>query len=246
VQPVWEGLAKHEWTVPQLEDIQRRFQSYDFIRDSTLPLQTERAVGVLTVDLGRREGFDVLDESGVRQPYIVTLLERAFFPSGWFCEEKLNECLLVDEFVNDFIDPKTRRITPARLAIGQRHLKEVRDNVVRSPLKEHSIIGSLLVPGLYRLPPKVVAAQTAVDEAALACALERYLLVRGRAPETLDSLSPTYLEHLPNDVIEGRPYKFRRTDDGKFVLYSVAWNEQDDQGLPEDQMFDNEKRDWVW
>ena len=42
-----------------------------------------------------------------------------------------------------------------------------------------------------------------------------------------------------------------RTEDGKFVLYSVGWNEKDDGGIVamttgEHPRQDIEKGDWVW
>ncbi len=40
------------------------------------------------------------------------------------------------------------------------------------------------------------------------------------------------MERIPPDVISGQPLKYRRTDDGRFVLYSVGWNQTDDGGKP--------------
>jgi len=48
---------------------------------------------------------------------------------------------------------------------------------------------------------------------------------------------------LPNDAITGEPYKYRRTDEGLFILYSVGWNEKDDGGTVA-RIFKN--GDWVW
>jgi hypothetical protein len=91
----------------------------------------------------------------------------------------------------------------------------------------------------------------AVDEATMACALERYRLAHGEFPERLDALAPQFLGKLPHDVINGAPYHYRRTADGRFVLYSVGWNETDDggqvalaQSKPARQ--DLERGDWVW
>jgi hypothetical protein len=42
---------------------------------------------------------------------------------------------------------------------------------------------------------------------------------------------------------------YRRSFEGKFLLYSVGWNETDDDGqvgLQKNGMFDNSKGDWVW
>jgi hypothetical protein len=54
---------------------------------------------------------------------------------------------------------------------------------------------------------------------------------------------------LPKDALTGEPYKYRRADDGQFVLYSVGWNEKDDGGtvaLSEDGSVDVRNGDWVW
>jgi hypothetical protein len=42
---------------------------------------------------------------------------------------------------------------------------------------------------------------------------------------------------------------YRRTESGKFLLYSVGWNETDDGGavaLKKDGSEDRENGDWVW
>ena len=57
---------------------------------------------------------------------------------------------------------------------------------------------------------------------------------------------PQFISRLPNDLFTGEPYKYRRTDDGQFTLYSVGWNEKDDGGTPGDKWFDEKQGDWVW
>jgi hypothetical protein len=76
--------------------------------------------------------------------------------------------------------------------------------------------------------------------------LERYRLANGQFPETLEALAPRFISRAPNDVITGQPYKYRRTDDGQFILYSVGWNEKDDGGVPGKTLFDLTQGDWVW
>ena len=82
--------------------------------------------------------------------------------------------------------------------------------------------------------------QTQVHEALIACALERYRLAHNAYPETLDALVPQFLAQIPPDLIGGQPLHYRRADDGKFLLYSVGWNETDDGGKP------GSDDDWVW
>jgi hypothetical protein len=99
-------------------------------------------------------------------------------------------------------------------------------------------------------------AQSAVDLAAVACALERYRLANDELPSTLDALVPQYVAKLPHDIITGEPLKYRRTEDGGFVVYSVGFNRVDDGGEPcvhrtnwrgeRESRLDLDQNDWVW
>ena len=110
----------------------------------------------------------------------------------------------------------------------------------------HTIFASLLLPALGNISVRAATGQTATDHAALACALERYRLANGNVPEKLDVLVPQFIAQLPNDPITGDPYKYRRTDNGQFVLYSVGWNEKDDGGTPGERLYDSRDGDWIW
>jgi hypothetical protein len=110
----------------------------------------------------------------------------------------------------------------------------------------------MLLPALGNVSLKAAQTQTAVDQAVLACALERYRLANGQFPERLDALAPHFLDKLPNDVISGEPLKYRRTSDGRFILYSVGWNGKDDNGatakpaVSRNGVRDVSQGDWVW
>jgi hypothetical protein len=92
--------------------------------------------------------------------------------------------------------------------------------------------------------------QTLINEAQVVCALERYHLAHGEYPETLDPLAPRFIEQLPHDIIGGEPLRYQRTDGGKFLLYSVGWNERDDGGIVDTKSHaghdSREYGDWVW
>ena len=98
---------------------------------------------------------------------------------------------------------------------------------------------------------RLAYAQTSVDLARVAVALERYRLAHGEFPESLDALAPQFMEKIPHDIIGGQPLHYRRTDDGQFVLYSVGWNETDDGGVvgftkARRHRWTFDKGDWVW
>jgi len=67
--------------------------------------------------------------------------------------------------------------------------------------------------------------QTWVDQARIACALERCRLANGKYPDTLAALVPQFLDKIPRDIINGKPMSFARTDEQNFKLYSIGWNE---------------------
>lgn len=88
-------------------------------------------------------------------------------------------------------------------------------------------------------------AQTAVNQALVVCALERCRLARGAYPATLHDLVPEFLTVLPPDPVnvKGGPLQCRLTGPGRFRLYSIGWDEKDDNGAPLDAAG---KGDWVW
>ena len=96
------------------------------------------------------------------------------------------------------------------------------------------------IPNYSHTCRNIAKHQTQIHEALIACALERYRLAHNAYPETLDALVPQYLAQVPRDIIGGQPLHYRRTDDGKFLLYSVGWNETDDGGKP------GSDDDWTW
>jgi hypothetical protein len=94
--------------------------------------------------------------------------------------------------------------------------------------------------------------------ARISCALERYRLANGQFPDTLDTLAPHFINKIPNDVLDGKPLRYRRTPDSSYLIYSVGWNKTDDGGVAPPPKgasvewekkrgpVDPEKGDWVW
>ncbi|MCP4259630.1 MAG: hypothetical protein GY774_19285 [Planctomycetes bacterium] len=71
-----------------------------------------------------------------------------------------------------------------------------------------------------------------------ALAVERYRLTKGRLPQSLDNLVPTYLETIPTDPFDGKNLKYRTLETG-FVVYSVGEDLTDEGGAEKD----SKKRD---
>ena len=66
--------------------------------------------------------------------------------------------------------------------------------------------------------------------AVTAIALERFRLRHGEYPAQLAGLVPAFLPKAPIDLMDGKPLRYRRKDDGTFLLYSVGEDGKDDEG----------------
>ncbi len=254
ILPVWEGLAEHRWSDSQLQECQSRLQQCDFLADMKRPLDGERASGILTADLLYRQKYRVSELFGLDAPDsagsgFVNWVSRVA-PLGWYYQEQLNYCRLYENQLGGTFDAAKKRVFPGQIQTRAHELeREIAGGRLGKTLNavlHHQLLAAMLLPALGKLPLKAAMMQTATDQAALACALERFRLSTGQFPEKLDALAPRFLPRLPNDIITGESLKYRRTDDGRFVLYSVGWNEKDDGGRPGKTLFDEEQGDWVW
>jgi hypothetical protein len=253
-QPIWEGLAEHRWSEAQLQELQSRLQQYNFVADLKRQLEAERAAGILSVELLRKKLDLLLLLSDGPSPTHASLslagLIGRIVPSGWYYQEQLNYCRVYELQLAATFDASERRVWPRRIESNDHELeREISGGRLGRPLGtivRHRVVASLLLPALGRAIWRSATAQTAADQAALACALERYRLAKGQFPENLEALVPQFIARLPNDLFSGEPYKYRRTDDGQFTLYSVGWNEKDDGGVTGKTLYDDKQGDWVW
>jgi hypothetical protein len=162
-------------------------------------------------------------------------------PRGWIYQNMATYA--VEKRRLTFIyNPSTRIISPEKAENVARGITRVKRWHPYTYFAAHAI------PNVRRAWQAVALNQTLINEATIACALERYHLAHGSYPETLDSLVPQYIDTLPQDIVSGSPLKYRRTADGKFLLYSVAWNLRDDGGstVSKDHRPTADDNDWVW
>ena len=252
LQPVREGLAEHHWSDAQLRELEAHLQQYNFVADVQPGFASERAAGILITENIRRYGLRNLAHLGVTGPLLTTdwriaNLISVFSPvNGWTYHEQYHLCHASLVLVGGTMDASQRRVFPSRTETNAREFERSFASGNFSALFHHRILAGMLLPALNRIITKAAIGQTVAGEAVLACALERYRLAHSQFPDELDALVPAFVSQLPHDVITGQPYRYRWTDDGRFVLYSVGWNEKDDGGVPGKALFDEKEGDWVW
>ena len=174
-------------------------------------------------------------------------------PCGWYYLNMANATRLSQKNLGGF-DLPDNLILPGTV---KQQMSEVEAAMKHwSPWNRWAAIA---IPNSLKAIQNTAYNQTLVNEAQIVCALERYHLAHGEYPATLDALLPQFIEKLPHDIIGGLPLHYQRTEDpsaqgtdvagGKFLLYSVGWNEKDDGGtvaLTKKGAEDREHGDWVW
>lgn len=249
LQPIWEGLAERKWSEAQLREMEQRLGQNAILTPNTL--RGELAYTVLTLDQMRTQS-----ENEWRMwtlPFAQTAIPHFLIPDGWFYQNQLTIIRSYEELVLPVID-EPQRVFPAKAVANEEIIKKEYGGGV-SPyrfLVKMFLLGDNKDITLFEAERKLALGQTRVNEAIVACALERYRLANGQFPEALNAISPQYLEKMPLDVITGEPLKYRRTSDGQFILYSVGWNAKDDGGtmggMTKDKTpkMDTKLGDWVW
>ena len=201
LQPIAQGLIEHRWSDPQLKILEERLQQIDLLSSTKRSFEGER-------------------------DFCLNPFFTGFKPRGWGRMEQLNFNRAMDDTILPRIDLLSRRIDPALnnscdLAIAQ---------LSPGAFIHHRLFASMTLPSYGSSSMKTAATQTDVDEVMIACVLERFHLAQGHYPNSLDDLTPQFASALPHDIITAQPFHYRRTSDGKFVLYSVGWNGTDDGG----------------
>lgn len=77
---------------------------------------------------------------------------------------------------------------------------------------------------------RAFARHTRARQFPILCALVNYRDARGEFPESLDQLVPSFLSAVPHDIMDGKPMRYRRLENGGCMVWSIADNRVDDGG----------------
>jgi hypothetical protein len=245
LQPIWEGLAEHKWSDEQLAELDSELAKIDFLADYGFIMRGERAFATASIENQRRTRELVsskVDDKGEYAGLVTNKL--TLMPSAFFYQSELANARMQQQWILPLVDTNSRVISPAALQRANDAVQAEKKHY--SPYKVQAL---MLFPAIGSTVRKIAAIQASIDLGRVACALERYHLAHGEYPETLDALSPQFIEKTPHDIINGQPLHYRLKANDQFVLYSVGWNETDDGGqvvLTKNGSVDRTKGDWVW
>jgi hypothetical protein len=240
LMPIWEGLAEHRWSDAQLLEVEQRLGQIDLLADAAM--RGERAMNIRTIEQMRDQGIVDGADLSRRLPGVLS-----FLLGGFFYQNELSIVRMYQEFFVPVSDAANQRVYPSRAVANDLALT----NAIASGFQPYKLFARMLLPAITQAETKFALGQTRVNEAIVACALERYRVAEGQFPDSLERLSPRFLPKLPHDIITGAPLIYRRVADGRFILYSVGWNEKDDGGtvvVTHAKLTnpDFTQGDWVW
>jgi hypothetical protein len=252
VDTIAEGFQRHAWQGPQIIALQEQLGTVSLLpfvveafqedEHVTTAYALEKMPPAAFVTLG---GAKLNLRQKLENPFYIFL---TFAPRGWVYQNMVTHTKLLGNMLNSY-DLTNDLIFPSE---ANKTTDEIHALKKWSP---YAFLEAISLPNFTRATQSLAYNQALVNEAQIACALERYRLAHGEYPETLDALVPQFIEELPHDIIGGQPSQgsgsasqplhYHRTNNGQFVLYSVGWNETDDGGDP-GTLADPTQGDWVW
>ena len=245
-----DGFALHAWREPELVALQKQLAEIRLPATVVGALRTEGAATSQTllqlkpaeiIELFR---FDETKSSPWAKFNDPAWLLFKFAPRGWIYQNLVSVANAGQATTIGTFDAKAGMVYPGKVAEGYRAV----ENLMK-PRGPYMILARIVVPNFSRALQTTARNQTLAHEAFIACALERHRAVQGDYPDSLQALVPAFADALPRDLIGGQPYHYRREAEGKFMLYSIGWNESDDGGqvaTTTGPSVDYSKGDWVW
>lgn len=240
VEVVADGFRLHVWQEPQLAVLQKQLAQINLTPIVREAFHDEQASNC--------RAFQDAFNNSVHEPLSGAALWQKMRglrrPNSMlaFLDLNLFNIARLDQMIIDSLDPARRVVLPQKVAEFQREVDSLKHHYY-----PYKIFAAIAVPNGAKALQTFAFNQAQADEAQIVCALERYRLKHGGYPDALDAMVPEFVESLPHDIIGGQPLKYRRSPDGKFVLYSIGWNETDNGGqyLSASQ-YDKTNGDWVW
>ena len=230
-EAVWHCLNERALTDADLRLLQKSFMADDIEKSLLLAMRGEMAVGLGSLAFIQEAvaGRKKISQEMIAALSDVTALSAntcRVLPDGLFDHWK---SVAADVELRFLIQPLKKEGIAAVVRAGEamdREFLEKRNFVLHA---DH-IMARLIVPAMKQISSNALLAQVRVRQAVAAIALERFYLKKTQYPARLDELVPEFLPAVPLDSFDGKPMRFRLSESGRYLLWSVGFDGKDDAG----------------
>lgn len=244
IAATWEFLQSDRWTDGELAELQSDWQELEFFDSSEASFNMERALAIDFMQTVRKSYAQLMtatfsgttgSPSGFFNDPAQTLKELYShyrywsWRSTWSYEEELSslenseatlKAIHRTELSGAFA-PALKELDASIAQINKLHTNAARHFMFVGQGGDEWRGTSLL---------KFADAEVGRRLLVTAIALKRYQLRHGNYPADLKALIPEFLRQVPIDLMDGQPLRYHRKPDGKFLLYSVGEDGEDNGG----------------
>jgi hypothetical protein len=247
---VRDGLAQGLWSDSQLAQIEAELAEFHPLGDFQDSVRGERALFVASpaaVNARAEPMFTIIDFRSAGAEWLTRTFCRVTWslrPAGWAARDLASYATFAQDWIANVM--RNGCIRPWAVADWQARVGAVRRSSLESFRMPLTAIG---LPSLANTARCAAYAQTQLDLARVACAVERCRLATGALPAELDALAPRWIDRVPRDPIGGSRYFYRIAEAGDYALYGKGWNARDDGGRvgPINPLLGpSSADDWVW
>ncbi|MDZ4402415.1 hypothetical protein [Prosthecobacter sp.] len=231
-EAVWQGLRERAFAADNLRLLQDAFATHDIDKALLLAMRGEMAAGLSSLAYlqdaaaGRKKASEDMADALSGDGTGLTLNAYRAVPGGLFDHWK---SVVAEMELRHLIQPLKKGEIAGAVSAGEaldREIMEKRNFLLHA---DH-IMARLMVPAVKQVSAHALLAQVRARQAMTAIALERFYLKHSRYPALLDELVPEFLPAVPLDPCDGKALRYRVNNNGRYTLWSVAFDGKDDAG----------------
>lgn len=237
-----DGLRLDAWQDAQLVELQRQLADIHLLPQVAEAVDTQRISACSTLETTSPSDLQSIFSPGSPDPSLWSRLkDPAYYvdrlmPRGWIYQSMAAIASIEQRFM-EAVNTTNGLVQPRRIEDLSLTTSAWLEGFSPGPY-----MARVFLSDYAKAFQRTARNQTMVNQALLACALQRYRLVHRQNPGNLEDLIPQFVDKIPLDIISGERLKYHRTDEG-FLLYSVGWDEIDHGGASGKSA---SQGDWVW
>ncbi len=241
---LWQALQTNGWSDLQLARLQSEWETPDYFKNLPETAAFKRASAVAMCRLERGRTF--LDDMPANEFIKATIrhpdnlgpdIKQYFTHLNYVTKASYEDEKNLLFFYRDR-ELELRHAVEAPTWMAMRQLPGVTNHVPFmstnhsrfQSLMNMRELGTAMQKGRAGLLGRAAEAESRRRIIITALALERYHGKYGTYPQALAALAPEFVKAVPVDFMDGQPLRYRLTDDGRFMLYSVGLDGEDNGG----------------